>query len=240
MRKQVLQPQRQASASAFGSDKNEPRPVPNPSRTQPNSQNHSTGKRIATLLRLSYYVAFGFASFSLGNRRLRQFEKAPEAVRSAFWQQLRQGLERERREADALEQAHGVRIATEHRLVEWDEGWQRRSRAVSKAQVAPEADWTPSRDDDPLIEIPARVYIEALTGEDVPANGQMCCPLPDHDDHQPSFRAYQGAAWRCFGCNRTGTIYDFAAILWDVEPRGRGFVEIHKRLRSIFGLVQAA
>ncbi len=79
--------------------------------------------------------------------------------------------------------------------------------------------------------IPADVYIEALTGE--VASRSMRCPLPDHEDRYPSCRVYE-FGWNCFACNRGGTVYDLAAILWDIEPRGRGFVELHKRLRAVF------
>jgi hypothetical protein len=90
-------------------------------------------------------------------------------------------------------------------------------------------------DDDPLKSIEPRVYVEALTGEVVPANGMMRCPLPDHDDHTPSFQVLS-SHWRCFGCNRGGSVIDFAAALYGIEPRGSGYVEIRRRLLADLGV----
>lgn len=83
--------------------------------------------------------------------------------------------------------------------------------------------------DDPLKNIEPRVYVEALTGEVVPANGWLCCPLPDHSDTTPSFQVLS-SHWRCFGCNRGGSVIDLAAALYGIEPRGAGYWELRDRL----------
>jgi hypothetical protein len=93
---------------------------------------------------------------------------------------------------------------------------------------------TPSRfsDEDVLTTITPAVYVEALTGEAISDCGMVCCPLPDHEDRTPSFRAYEDAerGWFCFGCARGGTIYDFAAALWGMSTRGSSFRELRMRL----------
>lgn len=191
---------------------------------------------IRTTLRPIWHFAWlGLLFASLGSRRLAQFEAAPESVRRAFGARLREGLDKEREDEAWLEDAAPQRVfdTRGHRFVEWDESWQRRAEAIRKAKVHPEQDWTPNRDEDPLRDIPAAVYVEALTGEEVPRNGLMRCPLPDHDDFSPSFKVYD-MGWRCFGCGHTGTVYDLASILWGIEARGSGFVELHKRLRVVF------
>ena len=78
---------------------------------------------------------------------------------------------------------------------------------------------------DPLKQVAPAVYVEALTGEPVPANGWLHCPLPDHEDRTPSFQVLP-SHWRCFGCNRGGSVIDLAAALTGIEPRGRGFIEL--------------
>jgi CHC2 zinc finger len=78
---------------------------------------------------------------------------------------------------------------------------------------------------DPLKAIPPVVYVEALTGEEVPRNGYLRCPLPDHEDRSPSFQVLS-SHWRCFGCNRGGGIIDLAAAVHCIEPRGRGYWEL--------------
>jgi hypothetical protein len=76
--------------------------------------------------------------------------------------------------------------------------------------------------DDPLKKIEPRLYVEALTGELVPANGWIRCPLPDHKDNTPSFQVLQ-SHWRCFGCGAGGSIIDLASALYGTEPRGSGY-----------------
>lgn len=87
---------------------------------------------------------------------------------------------------------------------------------------------TPS--DDPLLAVPPAVYVERLTGVHVPPGGYIRCPLPGHDDGTPSFRAFpepERGVW-CWGCNRGGDVYSFAAALWGEQTRGEAF----KRLRA--------
>jgi hypothetical protein len=76
--------------------------------------------------------------------------------------------------------------------------------------------------DDPLKNIEPRVYVEVLTGEAVPSNGWMRCPLSDHEDTTASFQVLH-SHWRCFGCGRGGGIIDLASALHGIEPRGRGY-----------------
>jgi DNA primase len=57
------------------------------------------------------------------------------------------------------------------------------------------------------IEVIARRYTELK-----PRGGKAwfdgCCPLPDHDDHDPSFYIYPPGRWRCYGCDRFGDVID--------------------------------
>ncbi len=91
--------------------------------------------------------------------------------------------------------------------------------------------------DDPLMGLPAAIYIEALTGQEVGRDGKIGCPF--HEDRTPSLHVFERPktpgsvpGWKCFGCNRSGTIIDFAAALYNLEPRGRGYHEIRKRLEA--------
>jgi hypothetical protein len=88
---------------------------------------------------------------------------------------------------------------------------------------------------DPLHAIPAREYVQALAGVEVSSSGCLRCPLQDHDDKTPSFQIY-GDGWHCFGCNRGGSIIDFGAALYSLEPRGQGYREIRRRLVADLGL----
>lgn len=89
--------------------------------------------------------------------------------------------------------------------------------------------------EDVLATISPPAYVRLLAGVDVPEQGGMIrCPLPGHEDRTPSFYCYPTpeAGTYCFGCGRGGSLVDFAAALWNVEPRGRGFHDLRRRLAS--------
>jgi hypothetical protein len=71
--------------------------------------------------------------------------------------------------------------------------------------------------------IPPPVYFWLLARVAVPERGgDVRCPLPDHDEQNPSCRVYPTPerGWVCFGCQRGGSIYDLASLL-DRGPGGR-------------------
>jgi hypothetical protein len=86
--------------------------------------------------------------------------------------------------------------------------------------------------DAPLRVIPAATYAPALAGATPDRGGKIACPF--HDDGTPSLQLYEHTFY-CFGCRRGGSIYDFAAALWDLPTRGSGFTEIRRRLEQTFG-----
>lgn len=95
--------------------------------------------------------------------------------------------------------------------------------------------------EDPLLDLLPRVYVSRLLGVDVPRSGFVRCPF--HDEERPSFKVYETAArgWACYskvcrrdGRPRGGTVYDLAAALWSVEPRGASFLWLRERLRELF------
>jgi CHC2 zinc finger len=77
--------------------------------------------------------------------------------------------------------------------------------------------------DDPLKQMEPPLYVEALTGIEVPPGGTIRCPL--HDERTPSFKAYLSAeqGWYCFGCHAGGGVIDLAAALYGIDPRGRDY-----------------
>ena len=83
--------------------------------------------------------------------------------------------------------------------------------------------------DDALRGIPATTYVPALLGRPLGHDGKTACPW--HDDWNPSLHAYDGdRGWFCFQCGAGGSIIDLGARLYGIEPRGRGFHEIRRRL----------
>src|SRR4051794_29929760 len=59
-----------------------------------------------------------------------------------------------------------------------------------------------------------------------------------HEDRTPSLHVYAEPerGWMCFGCGRGGSIYDLAAALEGVTPRGAGFVALREWLEQRFGI----
>jgi hypothetical protein len=101
----------------------------------------------------------------------------------------------------------------------------------------------PSREGagDVLRELEPRLYIETLTGVQVPSERLIACPLPGHDDRTPSMRVYPDASrgFYCFGCHAGGDIYNFASALWGLDSR-REFPELRRRIaESLLGRVAA-
>ena len=90
----------------------------------------------------------------------------------------------------------------------------------------------PAAIDDPLLAVPPAVYVELLTGRETGRDGKVSCPF--HEDSTPSLHVYEDVerGWTCFGCDRAGTIIDFGAELYGIEPRGRGYYEIRERLEA--------
>lgn len=91
---------------------------------------------------------------------------------------------------------------------------------------------------DRLRELPATEYVQRIAGREIEDRQRITCPLPDHDDHTSDFGIRQ-TGWHCFGCNRGGTIYDFAALYWErgEDPKGQMFKAVRTELAEMFGLI---
>ena len=85
-----------------------------------------------------------------------------------------------------------------------------------------------------LLAIPSAEYARVLAGRTPNREGKVCCPF--HPDVHPSLQLYPDGGFYCFGsgCRRGGTIFDFAAHLWGIQPRGAGFRELRRRLAERF------
>jgi len=89
---------------------------------------------------------------------------------------------------------------------------------------------------DRLLGISAREYVPALSGREVNSGGKAQCPFHGGGhERTPSLHAYTNPAkgWRCYGCEKGGTVYDFAGELWGLSTRGDGFREIRHRLKGV-------
>lgn len=176
-----------------------------------------------------------------GRRAAAEFNGAPAVVREQFWKAI----------ADQAETVHlaeieigegwddpeaGRRAAdyvADNRRVAWGETWRRRCLAIVRARRWPEDDLRGQIE--ALRDLPAPAYFASIAGVDVPENGgQVLCPL--HEERTPSCKVWPDErGWYCFGCQQGGGAVELAAAVWDLSPRGNGFVEIVKRLGEVFG-----
>lgn len=101
-----------------------------------------------------------------------------------------------------------------------------RSRARDGARPRAEVE------NDPLLQVPPREYVERLSGSTVARDRKVRCPF--HDDKTPSLHVFDAPerGWFCFGCGRGGSIYDFAALLWGRGLRGAEFVRLRRDLQA--------
>lgn len=83
-----------------------------------------------------------------------------------------------------------------------------------------------------LLAVPAAEYARVLAGLAPDRAGKIRCPF--HPDRTPSLQLYADGGFFCFGCRRGGSIFDFAANLWGITPRERGFIELRSRLAAVF------
>jgi RepB DNA-primase from phage plasmid len=91
---------------------------------------------------------------------------------------------------------------------------------------------------DPLQRVAPPLYFRELAGQEPDRGGKVCCPLPDHDDPEPSCHVYDAAAegWYCYGCGRGGDIYELAGELWGYRREGWEFVELRQLLEKRFAI----
>jgi hypothetical protein len=119
-------------------------------------------------------------------------------------------------------------------MPEWDVRWRDRAYYDRMAEErGRKLDPGFDAEKDRLSAIPAEEYVERLTGEDVPRSGMVHCPLPGHDERTPSCHV-RDVYWRCYGCQKRGSIYDLAGELWGLQRHGPDFMEIHRRLVEVF------
>jgi hypothetical protein len=87
---------------------------------------------------------------------------------------------------------------------------------------------------DPLLQIEPARYVSELLGVQARPGRKVRCPF--HRDERPSLHVHPTAerGWCCFSCGRGGSIYDLAAALWSIPPRGREFIELKQLLAERF------
>lgn len=96
-----------------------------------------------------------------------------------------------------------------------------------------------------LLAIPTAEYVRVLTGREPNRASKVLCPF--HEERDPSLHLYPDGTFYCYGrhsehhpCAKGGTIFDFAAALWNMGTREQDFLELRRQLAERFGLKEAA
>lgn len=173
----------------------------------------------AEALRAQLHVTRTHTAWTVGSWEA--FDLLPAELQNAAWRQL------------ALEAAnHSEGIAL----------YEESLAPAPPPEPAPRRAWAPAKAPRDVFlcvldDIATEEYVSRLTGEDIHPGRRANCPLPHHDDHSRDFAAYHDRTFNCFGCNRGGTIFQFAAHLWGYNTplHGDTFREIRDRLHGIFG-----
>ena len=171
-----------------------------------------------------------------GSRHLTEYLNAPEHVQRQFDKRLddeiRKSLEAERAIADLTwDDPYATPTPADPIPLRWDASWSKRAKRPAPKPGEPEPY---SRDTDPLLDLDLREVWDALTGTEV--RGEMAsCPLPDHHDRFPSCTV-KAEFWRCHSCDKGGSIIDLGAAVYGMEPRGRSFFDIRRRLLGELGM----
>lgn len=171
-----------------------------------------------------------------GHRKLMEFLNAPEHVQRQFDKRLgeaiRQSLDSERAIADlTADDPLATPTPADPIPLRWDASWSKRATRPAPKPGEPEPY---SRDADPLLDLDLREVWADLTGLEVRGDVSRC-PLPDHDDRFPSCTV-KAEFWRCHSCDKGGSIIDLGAVLYGIEPRGRGFFDIRRQLLACLGM----
>ena len=90
-----------------------------------------------------------------------------------------------------------------------------------------------SDDEKPSITAAYDYYGLQILGRDVGQWRKAQCPIPDHEDSNPSASINEDACrWRCHACDRGGDIYD---LIMEQEPEVVGLVAAKRRAAQLFG-----
>jgi len=86
---------------------------------------------------------------------------------------------------------------------------------------------------DRLLAIEPERYVLALCGQRPNRDHKVSCPL--HEDKTPSLHVYPTAqrGWRCYSCQRGGSLYDLAAAVWATGTRRGEFHQTRRRLWAL-------
>lgn len=78
---------------------------------------------------------------------------------------------------------------------------------------------------DTIRSLPAADYLPAIAGVDALPGGRCRCPLPEHEDRNPS-ASWKGNLWHCHSCGEGGDLIALASRISGIDTRGADFFEL--------------
>lgn len=130
-------------------------------------------------------------------------------------------------------------------VVELPEPWLERMRpTVARRQLDLQVN---SNHSDALRNVPAALYVPAMTRRTITGDGWAQCPFHKGGKERTPSLKVEGTVWSCFGaCDPIGgrqvmggNIYDLAALLagYPIPLRGPDFLDVQSRLRRLFNII---
>lgn len=142
------------------------------------------------------------------------FDALPKPVQDRMWKRLAEQTD-DRRYADGLVEFKSRKPKQK-----------RRSRPIRALSPSVE-EWR--RGTEALASISAETYLSVLSPESDPDRGRCRCPLPDHEDRNPS-ATYKDSVWYCHVCATGGGIFTLGSALSGLGDRGDDFCDLRKWL----------
>ena len=178
---------------------------------------------------------------SRGEWKLGEYLQAPEHIQRQFDRRILEAVAAQRSAEDFEEECGWDFLWIPPRPeagvgVSWDGSWSRKVERAKRNQDSGRQLY--DRDNDPLLDVHLPDVWEDLTGYSLRGNVSSC-PSPDHPDRFPSC-VVRSRLWFCNGCDASGSIIDLGALIYDIEPRGRGFFEIRNGLLASLGVEERA
>lgn len=150
-----------------------------------------------------------------GHDRLLLFQALPEKFQDEMWHRL------------------SIKAADRHFAEGRGPFIQRRTKPRRRSRRAfttlPSDEWR--RGTEALASIPAETYLAVLAPESDPSRGRCRCPLPDHEDRNPS-SSYRDTSWYCHVCGKGGGIFQLGSALSGLGDHGDQFGELRRWLTN--------
>jgi len=100
-----------------------------------------------------------------------------------------------------------------------------KAKTAYKPRPLTAQDWRPGTE--AIAGVPAETWLPIIAGVEPLPGGRVRCPLPDHEDNNPS-ATYRDTVWFCHRCGVGGGIFTAASAISGLGDRGDQFFDLRK------------